>query len=529
MAWRKTTVTAVAAPVATTAPMSPSTTSAATARADERDTLAAVARRTAAGSVWVLLALAGARILGFGGNLVLARLLSPADFGLVSFAMVVIGAASLLEDLGVPAAIIYGKREIREVAGTALSINILTSMLLFAVIAVGSPFLPALGRGHGEVAAVATMLAIGVVISSASSVQSALLQKRLAFRRKFLPDVLPVLVSAAASISFALLGFGAWSLVYGYLAKSCVSTALLWRVSEIRPWPQFNVTIARDLLRYGLPVSASSAIAFVNTNSDYLIVGSTLGAQDLGVYTLAFTVASVPFTFLSQPVTNVLFPAYARLSHDREAMIRLLADAFALVCAAAVGLGVIIWLLIPVLTSVVLGPKWARIVEPLRLMMAFGVLRAAGSMYPPVYKALGKPGLIVKVSLLKLVLLIPLLLFGVRHGITGVAIVQTAVAAVFMPLNSVILIRTLNIPVARLREIYAPALGSAVVAVLLLALATGVRPIHVLSTELMGSIGLAAVTIAASGSALLALNPRLAVMGRVAIASMVASRRWGAA
>ena len=126
--------------------------------------------------------------MSYVATLILARLLDPRDFGLVSFAMVVINASSILEDLGVPAAIIYGGRSAKTVAGTALTINIASASLLFAAIAIGSPWLASLG-GQQEVGAVASGLALSVGIGSLGSVQEALFLRDFAFRRKLVPDV----------------------------------------------------------------------------------------------------------------------------------------------------------------------------------------------------------------------------------------------------------------------------------------------------------------------------------------------------
>ena len=98
---------------------------------------AAIARRAADGAFWTLLAYAAGRFLGFGTNIALARLLAPADFGLVSFAMILIGAFLLLQDLGVGAALVYTKADIKKVGGTALTINLATALLLFVVTGLG--------------------------------------------------------------------------------------------------------------------------------------------------------------------------------------------------------------------------------------------------------------------------------------------------------------------------------------------------------------------------------------------------------
>src|SRR5262245_3343787 len=362
-----------------------------------------VARQAAGGAVWVLLAFGLSRLLAFVSNLVLARLLSPTEFGLVSYAMIAIGAFTLLQDLGTPAAIVYGRRDVREVGGTALTINVLAALVLFLVLAVAAPQLSAL-EGDAAIGPILTALALGLVISAFGSVQNAAMVKELALRRKFLPDVVPLIVSGVASIVLALVGYGVWSLVVGYLVRAVMTTLMLWMLSPLRPWPRLNMAIAGELLGYGQHMSFSAVLGFATVNVDRFIVGHFMGASELGLYAMAFVIATMPCKAISELATKVVFPAYARLADDREAIVRFMTRVMRITGAVTVPIGLAIAVPAPGYVSLLLSSRWSGMVVSLQLLAILGVLQAIGYNFPAAYKALGRPSALWKFNLLKLVL-----------------------------------------------------------------------------------------------------------------------------
>lgn len=490
------------------------------------DALSSVARRTASGAWWVLLASGALRIIAIGSNFVLARLLNPADFGLVSFAMILIGAFTLVQDLGVPAAIIYGKRDIKVVGGTALTINVLTAASLFGVTALISPLLID-AAGDAAIAPVALALALGLVISSLSSVQNALLVKDLAFRRKLLPDVIPMLASALVSIGTALLGFGVWSLVLGYLAKSVAATVLLWVMTAVRPVPEFKWSIAVELVGFGKHVSLASVVGFAFMNVDYLIVGRTLGTFHLGIYTMAFVIAGLPSTLINQVLGAVTFPAYARLRGQSQALNQLFADVFRVVAGLSILAGIALFVAAPLSVRIGLGEKWHDAVIPLQILTIFGIFRGIESVFAPLYKAIGRPNIVWRLSLLRLVVLAPLLLWSTQFGIGGVAVVQVLVVAVFVPLNGIVIARLSDLPVARLWQLSWPPLAAAAAAGLVIVAAYVAPGVRAASTNLLGAV-LLTVAAVACASALLASDRRLMALASRSF-GVIASKLRGTA
>ncbi|HEV8636016.1 MAG TPA: lipopolysaccharide biosynthesis protein [Chloroflexota bacterium] len=475
-----------------------------------------VERRAAGGALWVLLAFAVSRLLGFASNLVLARLLSPTEFGLVSFAMIAIGAFTLLQDLGTPAAIVYGRRDVREVGGTALTINLAAALALFLVLGLAAPELAALG-GDAAIGPIVTALALGLVVSAIGSVQSAALVKELALRRKFLPDVVPLIASGVLSIALALAGFGVWSLVVGYLAKAVVATLMLWALSPLRPWPRFHRVIAGELLGYGQHMSFSAVLGFATMNADYFVVGHFLGAAELGLYTMAFQIATMPCKAIGELATKVVFPAYTRLGDDREALARFLIRIMRLTGMVAVPVGVAIAVPAPGYVSLLLSERWSGMVAALQVLAVFGVLQAIGYNFPAAYKALGRPKALWKFNLLKLALVVPPWLAVVAGGIAAISAVHVVAEAAVLPLYAFVLARYLGIPIGRLWQALRPPLAGGLAAGAVVALAYTAPSLAAVVREPLGSFGLTAAALAAYAVVLVALDREARALLRAGI------------
>lgn len=466
------------------------------------------ARHVAGGTIWSFLAFGAAKGIGLGTTLVLARLLTPHDFGLVGFAMILIGAFTLLQDLGVPQAIIYSQRDNQAIAGTALTINVFAAILLFGLTALAAPYLAALD-GEPGLTPVVTALALGLVISSIGSVQNAVMMKKLAFRAKFLPDVVPLVVSGVVSISLAVLGYGVWSLVYGYLAKCITTTLLLWALSDVRCRPGFERTIASDLLHYGLHVSFATILGFMVMNIDYFIIGYRLSSTDLGIYTMAFVFASLPSTAIGQVVARTVFPAYSRIRHDSAALIAMFSRVFHLVSLLSIALGISIYVCAPSYIPMVLGTRWHGVIEPLQWLIAFGVLRSIEFTVTPIYRALGRPDVTWKFNLFRLVTVAPAIWLGVHYGIIGVAIVQIVVALLFLPIHGVILFRLLNLSSRDMVSLLAPHITGITAVGLLATMGSAITVIHLFISGPIGSVLYSALIIGIYAGIVVWPNPSL--------------------
>ncbi len=452
-----------------------------------------VARRTVTGAAWAMLAFVAARVLSYGSNLVLARLLAPTDFGLVSFAMIFIGASTLLQDLGVSAAIVHSGRDPRAVAGTALTINVVAALALFVVIALFTPVVAGM-QADPATPMVLLALALGVIVTSIGSVQSALLMKQLAYRRKFLPDSIPYAVGGAVSVVMALTGFGVWSLVIGSLVRTVTSTILLWALVDVRPWPELRWPVAWELLGYGRHVAFQSILGFASNNVDYFIIGYAIGAHALGVYTMAYSLATL-IPAVSNVAVSVMFPALSRLRNDRASLEALFADGHRVIWTLSLPLAILLFVGAPAFVQVVLGERWTESIVLLQILAAAAWLQSIAQIYSPVAKAIGRPDLLWKFSLLRSVVSVPLLLLSVRLGEKGVATCVVLLLAIFAPLTAIGICRSMGYPTRRVWSVVAPSLGAAAATCLLVGAVYATPMLRAASESLAGGIALASISL----------------------------------
>jgi O-antigen/teichoic acid export membrane protein len=231
---------------------------------------------------------------------------------------------------------------------------------------------------------------------------------------------------------------------------------MLWCLSPIRPKPGFDRSVAGELLGYGKHVSVNAIVGFAANNVDYLLVGYFLGARALGIYTMAFIIASLPSTAISQISARVMFPALTKIRDDHVRFTKLFNRTLTLVWSASILSGIVILVASPLYAVRLMGDEWDGIERPLQILAIYGILRSLVWVFSPAYKALGHPQVDWHLNLLRLVVATPLLALGARWDIEGIAAMQVAVAAVFLPVSMVGYVRVSRIPLRRFARTLVP-------------------------------------------------------------------------
>lgn len=206
--------------------------------------------KTVSGLRWVGLSIFSTRVLHFVTSIILARLLSPADFGIIAIGFLIIQVLEMFRDLGIGQAIIYKKDEIEKTADTAFILTPIIGISLFALGYLIAPLI-AIFFKNASLAPVVKLLALTIVLSSLEVVPSFLLEKELRFKKKVIAEILPTVGYTGVAISLAYLGYGLWSIVYGHVVYKIMSLILIWYISSWRPKFQFNKAISKELLNYG--------------------------------------------------------------------------------------------------------------------------------------------------------------------------------------------------------------------------------------------------------------------------------------
>jgi len=416
--------------------------------------------RTFRGAVWSYASVYSGKVLIFLTTIILARLLSKEDFGVAGYALVIISFLNVLNDLGVGPALIYYKDD-PDAADTAFWLSLSMGVALFAATWFLAPFVGWFFQDERAVA-VTRIAALVFPVGALSNVHDMLLQKGLAFRRKFIPDFAQAAAKGLFSVALSLLNFGAWSLVIGQVAGRAVGTLAYWLISPWRPTRRFSPVLMRRLLAYGLRLVSVNGLGVLLLNADYLFIGYFLDAGALGVYTLAFRIPELVIMQLCYIIGLVIFPAYASMRDDNLAFRRGFLATTQYVAALTVPLGIGLALVAEPFVLTMFSDKWIEAIPVMRAICIYALMISLAYNAGDVYKATGRLNILIRLSLVRAALLIPALWWATNttRNIETVAWTQAAVALVTGMLNIAVAARMIDTPVRMIAAVLWPILLS---------------------------------------------------------------------
>lgn len=454
--------------------------------------------------VWAFLATAAAKLSWLVALALLARILSPADFGLFAFGLVYITYVETVGDLGTGAALIYTPRRVDDAAQVTFYANLAMGVTWFTVTQLAAPWVAEFFRNPaGE--PILRALAFSFLLKGLGNTHDALCRKGMRFKARLVPELLLALGKAALAVVLALQGFGVWSLVWGQLLGVGLWTVGLWWIVPWRPSWSFPRDRVRPLVRYGRGIVAVNVLAGIVHHADLVVVGRMVGTTALGFYQIAARVPEMTVTLAVWVTGHVLFPAFSRLhaagGHLREAFLSALRWISLLTVPAAAGL----FLVAEPLVLTLFGSRWTPAVPILQALAVYTGIRSLGSHAGDVLKATGRTGLLAGLGVIKALVLVPVLILAGSRGAVAVAAALAGVTLLTVLLNWVVIAKVASIPARDLlratREAF---LGTAVMALAV----WGVRhAVGSLAQPLQLAI-LVATGLAAYGAALRLVAPK---------------------
>lgn len=421
------------------------------------ETGADVGRSSARGFAWVALAWGGNRLVVLGLTLVLARILVPADFGLVTAALTIIAILDAALDLGLGAAVVAEQEEgVTPRIRAAFTLNLGLAALVAGAGAAASPLIARLFHAPEHVTLFALIFAYPL-FRGAGLVNDAVLKRNLQFKRRTMVDVTRAVLRAAVSIPLAFTIGGAFSIAIGLLASELVAMVVLWCLVPIAPTLAVRGPVSRGLLRFGGQVTAIRVLGSFRTTVDYLVVGSVLGASALGLYGMAYKLPELVIENILWIFSAVALPAYARaraVSEDvlRSSMLRATRLLGLYGLAAGTTLAVIARDAVPVVFS----STWVPAIVPMMLIsLSIGVMSVAWAS-GDVFSALGRPGVLVRLDLPATAVMTAMFLLAPRYGLVGVAAVHLIFNVLYCVARLGVLQRVTRVPVGQVVRAVAP-------------------------------------------------------------------------
>lgn len=322
---------------------------------------------------------------------ILARLLTPEDYGVMTSALMVIAFSQIFWEAGMGKALIQRQKDIEIASNAAFWINIAIGLLIAALLYFFAQTIAFTFFQDGRVTAVLQVMTLQVLLGAFGSVQTALLQKEMGFKKLFWVRFATVSMPGLASIPLAWQGMGYWALVAGTLVGQTAQVTMLWRMSLWRPSLMFNIPVAKEMGRFGAWVGLSGLLVWFYAWMDSLIVGMYLGSHDLGLYRTGNQFSVMIFALLFGPITPVLYSHLSRMNGDHERIKRAVEKVIKTLVIIAVPVAVILFSISESVGSALFGERWRGVGIVIGVMALMHGFSWVVGMNGEFYRAIGKP------------------------------------------------------------------------------------------------------------------------------------------
>ena len=383
---------------------------------------------------WSAVAKFGGQITNWAITLFVIRLLAPSDYGLVAMQSLIFMFLGMLGDMGFGSSITQSptleKREIRQTVGAAMLVNLgICALLMLAAPAIAAFY------NESRLVDMTRVAALGFIGVGLVPVYNGLLQREMRFRVSARIEIVCGIVNNLATLVFALLGFGAWSLIFGSLVANPVRVAMMFSSAKQLYWPSFNFSGTRRLWSFGGNVLMTRVIWYWSSQADVLIAGKFLGKEAVGFYSVAVHLASLPMQRAAGIINGVAFAAFSKIQHDARAVAHNTKLGVRLVAFTTFPILWGIGAVSPELVDLAIGPNWQESILPLTLVALTIPFRMIGSIVTSTVMSLGRVDIAMWTTVAGACIAPPLFFFGSRYGILGISMAWVVAAPVLFLLN----------------------------------------------------------------------------------------------
>ncbi len=377
---------------------------------------------------WTMLTYAVGKVVTFVATVVLARILVPADFGVVMLAFVAMNVVGLFGDLGLGPTLVVRQDLDGPAMGTVLTMLLASGAALAVLLIAVSPLLSDAFH-EPRLQSVLIALAPLNLLGSLNWFYQWRLQRDLEFRRRFYGFAAQTVAYAAVAVGSAIAGAGVWSIVAGHFAGHVAMAATYLLLSGLVR-PTYDSKLARSLLRTSRGFLLQTGTTLLQGDIDYVAVGRTLGSAQLGLYSMAFRVSELLYLAIADPVAKVTFPGFTRMRARGEDVSASYLEVLRLIALVTCPLGAVLSATATEFTQLVYGPKWVGMASALTVLAVWGAVRCLKGTVEWFLNAVGGETTVGVVGTIMLAVQIPLLFVAsAEYGIAGTAWVILGAAA----------------------------------------------------------------------------------------------------
>lgn len=373
--------------------------------------------------------------LQFAQVAILARVLAPADFGLMALVTATLAFAAIFADMGISSAIIH-RRDVTQVQLSSLFwLNVSASGGLMLLLMLLSPLF-AYFYGEPRLVKLLWWASYLFFINGLGQQLRVNAEKALEFRKLAIIEIIAALLGFAVAVGSALLGVGVYALIWGGLVNALMTTVLSWFILANGWRPTFRLKLAeiRTFIKFGAYMVGNNIANTINSMLDIFLGGHLLGTSALGLYSLPRNLALQIAGLINPIITRIGFPVMAAVQHEPEKIKSIYLKTMRMTASINFPIYFGLAAFAPSIVQIMFGEQWAASSDTLRILAFWGLIRSTGNPVGSLLLAVGKAELQFRWNLILLFLIPPVLWFGAGYGINGLAFSLLVMQAIlFIP------------------------------------------------------------------------------------------------
>ena len=375
------------------------------------------------------------RCIGFVSIAILARLLTPDDFGLIALAGAMVAIVEAIGAFSFDWVLVREEKLDRSKLDTAWTLRLIVDSVLAVLVVLGG-FWAAGFYEDPRLQPVAWLLAFALLISATENIGTVYFRREMVLEKEFLLRLTGKLAGFAVTIPVALMLKSYWALLAGILATKATLVAMSYVMHPYRPW--FSLERTRSLLSFSLWLQFNSMIDLLRTRLPDFVIARASGTQAVGLYSVANEIANLPSTELIAPINRAVYPGYAKQVVDHGPLAQTFLNVVGLIWTIALPAAAGLAAVAPLIVAILLGQKWLDAIPILRILAIAGAAFVLYTNVSYVFLAIGRPRLTTLMNVVTVSLFVPgLLTLAPRLGPIGAAYAYTATALVMLPISYV--------------------------------------------------------------------------------------------
>jgi len=378
-------------------------------------------KKVLTGTKWVALTNIFRQVLQIVSLFILARLLTPDDFGLFAILMLFVGFMQMFSDMGTGAALIQIKDPSEKLLSSVFFFNLFVGLLL-CLLLISISGLIATFFGNPHIQELLQIISIIFIISSFGVVQKALYDKQMDFKKITLIESISQLIGLIFAIISAMKGLGIYSLIIQALSSNTIRVVLIWFYSNWRPLFHFTIEDITQIWDFTKNYTLFDTINYFARNADNFLIGKFLGSPALGVYSIAYRIMLYPLQNISRTLLRILFPAFAQIQDDnmkfQKAYLRVIFFIALISFPIMIGMMATADIFVPIL----FGDKWKNLDILIMILAPIGMIQSIITTTGSIYMAKGNTRTLLKIGIINSIVTVTFFIIGLPFGIKGVAL-----------------------------------------------------------------------------------------------------------